>query len=144
MKFYSQKDLRWNSKKIGLSNISFGEAGCLLTSLANHDAILHGGIGRTPLQIMDIFMTAGAIDPNGMTTVEVGVKALNMKYLYSKKKPTIICLAETDCFFPKVPQHFFLLDPKTSKIIDPLDLMPDWKEKPTKYNIVSFRSLWYA
>jgi hypothetical protein len=144
---YSQKDKRWGNTTIGLSGITFEKAGCLLCSIATLDGILHGGIGRTPLEIMNIFLVAGSILKDGRLNMQSASRALNMKYEYLTKKPQGICIAETD-FYKKlgVPQHFFILDPHNSKIIDPLDTpeVINWKTKPAPYNIVSFRRLFYG
>jgi hypothetical protein len=142
--WYSQKDNRWSNTRIGSSSETFHNAGCLITSLANLDTYLHNSIGRTPLQIMNILLVDGAINSDGMLDLNAGAKALNMSYNKLYEKPDMVCIAETNAYANVAPQHFFVLNPYNSKIIDPLDLNPDWKIKPEKYNIVSYRVLKYG
>lgn len=143
--FYSQKNKEWANIKIARSNTTLGKSGCLITSCSNMDAILHNGIGRTPLQIMNIFITTAAIDNQGELTLSIGSKALNWKYTKTDKKPVNkIVIAETDCYISMgIPQHFFLINTANSKVIDPLDDEPKWKVKPAKYVIVSYRIVGY-
>jgi len=145
--WYSQKDERWAKTRIGNSNTTFEQSGCLLTTLSNLDAVYHGGIGRTPLEIMNILLLSGAMNKNGEVDLNKAAQALNMKYKYSTAKPKDICMAETNYYLKDygVPQHFFLVNPATSEVIDPLD-QPDkigWKKKPQGYKIISWRLLKY-
>jgi hypothetical protein len=145
MMFYSQNDTNWKNIKIGLSDTTFGASGCLLTSIANRDITLHNDIGRNPVQIMNILLTAGAINRDGGVDMSKAAKALYMQYKYTTDKPSGICIAETNAYSSHgIPQHFFLLNALNSKIIDPIDIHPEWKLKPDNYGIVSYRELWYA
>lgn len=141
--YFSQKDPRWRDKKVGFGGLSFGAAGCAITSVANilkwNDEV------KDPLEINNIAKNCGAFKVD-MLSFPILAKQLGYDYLKIPKTDSMFpkigqkVIAETN-YFSKVgvPQHFFLFNPSNKKRLDPLDLNPSWEEN--NYPIVSYRVL---
>lgn len=123
----SQKDPRWAKQTIGTCKDTFAQSGCKITCLASI-------AGITPLEVnKKITYTNGCL-----TVDERNAKELGLEYAgRTIKKPQEICIAETNKYAPKVPQHFFIYNPQTDEMADPLTYPCVWKKN--KYPIVSYR-----
>ena len=133
--YYSQKDSRWATKKVGYGKLTFAQAGCALTAIANK--LKFDGIEKTPLEINDIAKKCGAFNVD-MLIFPVLAEALGYKYSKQIAKPTGRQIIETN-YYAKVgvPQHFVFYNPENEKRIDSLDLEPSWEEN--NYPVVSYR-----
>lgn len=136
MTFYSQKDSRWKNAKLGNSNLNFYSYGCFVTSYAN--ILEHYGRGLTPLEVNDVGKACGAFSGANLVAQKLS-EALNLSYeRVSEYNGGGVVIVETDHYKSQgVPQHFYLLDTSTGKMVDPLSLTPDWVKN--KYNVVSYR-----
>lgn len=138
MNLYSQKDKLWADDKIGLTNLTLKNYGCLITCLAIID-------GRTPKTINQILTQNDCYEdyPHTKTKLDdylVGhqkaARALRMQYEGFSKTPKGVCIACTNYFANKgYPTHFFVWTNSKGMIIDPLD----GKMKLNKYGIISYR-----
>lgn len=128
MTYYSQKDPRWASERIGTCpNETIGKSGCKITCLASF-------CGKTPSEVNKIIPYV-----SGCLTEDVSAaKALGLQLLgKTTVKPDFDCIAETDHFkIIGVSQHFFILL-VDGRCVDPLDAIPVPKKNP--YRIVSYR-----
>ena len=128
MTYYSQKDLKWASERLGTCpNETIGKSGCKIACLASF-------CGKTPREVNKIIPYV-----SGCLTEDVSAaKALGLPFLgRSTVKPDFDCIAETDHFKSRgVLQHFFILL-SDGRCIDPLDAIPVPKKNP--YKIVSYR-----
>lgn len=125
---YSQSDPRWANHKLGTCNDTIGQSGCFITSLA---MLAY----KTPLEVNDILLKGNGFVNGCMVNSERASSLLNLSYYgISKTEPDYPCIAETNFYAPKVPQHFFIWLGQ-GKIIDPLG----GKEKDNPYPIISFR-----
>jgi hypothetical protein len=123
----SQKDPKWAKQTIGTCKDTFAQSGCKITCFS-----MIAGI--TPSEVnKKITYTNGCL-----TVDERNAKELGLEYGgRTTKKPQEICIAETNKYAPKIPQHFFLINPQTDEMADPLDYPCVWKKN--KYPIVSYR-----
>jgi len=126
--YYSQKDLKWASERLGTCpNETIGKSGCKISCLASF-------CGKTPSEVNKIIPYV-----SGCLTEDVSAaKALGLPFLgKTTVKPDFDCIAETDHFKSRgVLQHFFILL-SDGRCIDPLDAIPVPKKNP--YKIVSYR-----
>jgi len=128
MKNWSMKDKRWGEMKIGNTQLKLKDYGCLVVSLSML-------ADRFPDNVLDILNRNNCFDKNGLLISDLAAKILGLEYLGKGfTLPDHPCIAETNHFAPKIPQHFFVWL-GDSKIIDPLD----GKEKINPYHIISFR-----
>jgi len=128
MKSFSQKDKAWGNLLIGSTNLSMKLYGCFITSLSMIAE-------KPPDVVLGILNRNNAFNHEGLLLSEVAAKALGLDYGgYQAQPPNMDCIAETNHFYPTVPQHFFVLL-KSGKIIDPLDAAT----KKNPYKIVSYR-----
>ena len=128
--FYSQKDIRWATKKLGFGKTTIGSSGCFITSIGNL-------VEKTPVEINDLAKKCGAFNVD-MLNAGVLAKELGYGYVKQIRPPVNVCVAETNYYSKMgVPQHFFLFNPKNAKRVDPLDLSPGWESNT--YPIVSYR-----
>ena len=131
MQIYSQKDPRWAHKKLGTCKDTIKQSGCKITCYAYY-------ANKTPDEVNDILKKRGYVQ--GCLTVDSTASTiLGIEYNgRTDKKPVYVCIAETNHYKNKgIPQHFFLYNPKTDEMADPLDYPCQWK--PNKYKIVSYR-----
>jgi hypothetical protein len=128
--FYSQRDVKWATKKLGFGKTTIGSSGCFITSIGNI-------VEKTPIEINDLAKKCGAFNVD-MLNAGILAKYLGYGYVKQIRPPVSVCVAETN-YYKKVgvPQHFFLLNPKNSKRVDPLDIEPAWESN--NYPIVSYR-----
>ena len=129
---YSQKDPKWKDIKLGSCKDTIGQSGCFITSFCN---LLNDG--TTPKKLNTYLKDKSLYESGCMFNASHTAQYFRMTYEKTTKKPDIDCIFETDHYKSKgVPQHFCLIRPD-GKIIDPLDLYPDWKDNP--YKIISYR-----
>jgi hypothetical protein len=122
MKVYKQTDYQ---DQLGTCNDTIARSGCFITSLAML-------CGKTPPEVNNILRDNSGYSNGCMVNSDAAAKLLNLEYNgKSTTKPNYTCIAETNYYTPKVPQHFFVVQPD-GKIIDPLG-------KGIKYPIVSYR-----
>lgn len=127
----SQNDPRWKSQQLGTCTDTIGQSGCVITSIAML-------AGVTP-DIVNVALRAGNGYQDGcIVKWDVAARLLGLPYDTKRTSPVMSpCIAETNYYAPKVPQHFFIWL-GNGKIIDPLD----GKEKDaTKYPVVSYRNI---
>lgn len=128
---FSQNDPLWKNKRLGKARDTFGRSGCFVTSLS---MLANVEPERTnALFVMNGIYTAGCLIGNPQKAADV----LNIKYFgkaFDKEPPFYPCIAETNYYAPKVPQHFFVYL-GNGQIIDPID----GRQKMNKYPIVSWR-----
>jgi hypothetical protein len=132
--YFSQKDPRWASNKVGYGKMTFSQVGCLLTSVANK--LKFDGIEMTPLEVNELAKKCGAFNVD-MLNMPVLATALGYSYVRQIVKPAGRHIFETN-YYKKVntPQHFCLMS-ESGKRIDPLDLQPSWEDN--NYPVVSYR-----
>lgn len=129
---YSQKDPMWANVKIGNGKLQMRDYGCLLTSL--------GMIFKEPpYMVNSILSQIGGFNEKSEVIWSKVEKAFKVRYQYHSKDPKRLCIAETNHYKPKFPQHFVLWLGDGVRIIDPLDKEP--VEKESGYKMVSFRTL---
>ena len=130
MAYYSQRDIRWKNKRLGIcSKSTIGSAGCFITSLGNL-------IGERPDKINDKLTKQGGYSNGCLLNSHKAAEILGIRYLGKFYSPQGKCVAETDHYKSKgVPQHFVVY--RDGKMIDPLDRKPNWRR--CFYNIVSYR-----
>jgi hypothetical protein len=134
--YFSQRDKKWATKKLGFGTTTFYGYGCAITSITNlHKFFTDSNL--TPLEINEIAKNCGAFTGD---MLNFGILANKLGYKYEKlsKKPKIRCIIETN-FYKKVgvQQHFVFFNPENGKRIDSLDEVPSWEEN--NYPIVSYR-----
>jgi len=129
MRNWCQKDGRWKDLKIGNTDLTMENYGCLITSLAILD-------GRTPKEILEILNRSSAFNDKGMLYSDIASKALGFSYKGKhKESPKYECVAETNHWaYLRIPQHFFVWNPDGT-IVDPLD----GQMKTNNYEVVSYR-----
>lgn len=131
---YSQRDPKWAKEKLGSGTDTIGQSGCKLTSFCN--------LGKekewfdyTP-QSLNKLMVKEKLYTNGLLIADsVVAKYFGLTYEKTTKDPGLVCIAETNKYAPKVPQHFILWE--KGMMLDPLDLDPKWRK--STYPIVSYR-----
>lgn len=132
MIMFSQKDKRWGNLKLGGTNLKIKDYGCLLVCLSMLTE-------KPPYLLNDILRIGKAYTKDGLIIWGVASKLLRFSYEYLLKDPKKICIAETNTYAPKYPQHFVVWLGNGS-IVDPLD----GQRKPNQYNIVSYRRVDFA
>lgn len=128
MKHYRQYDY---TEHLGVcGNETIRSAGCFVTSLANL-------CGKLPPEVNLILGKGGCFTScNMLIYKEKASKLLGIEYDgITNKKPNYICIAETKD--TKAPQHFFVYNPETDEMNDPISSVRGWEDN--KYNIVSYR-----
>ena len=130
MKFYRQYD--YPAVQLGeYGGVSLATAGCFIVSLANLANIEPVTVNR--LLIKNKCFSQGNMLSNKKKTAQI----LNLEYAgRTTEKPDFICISETAD--TRAPQHFFLYDPKTGKMNDPLSKKRGWEK--CKYSIKSYRT----
>jgi len=126
MQHLLQTDPRWKNKKLGTCTDTIGQSGCFITSLAML-------ADKLPDEVNDILRDGGGYSNGCLVIADKAAKLLGLEYggKTNSFKPTVPVIAETKYFAPKVPQHFFVVNPDGS-IIDPLG-------KNINYPIISYR-----
>lgn len=129
--FYSQLD--FPNVYLGFSTKSTLKGyGCIVVSFAN-------ALGKDPAEMNKWLKENGCFlneeGKKGWLVFDRIAKALGTSYKKIFTLPSEICLAET--YDTSAPQHFFLYNPQSDTMVDPLVDNPNW-EKCT-YNIKSFR-----
>jgi len=129
MKFYRQYD--YSSDMLGESgHVTISKAGCFIVSLANLANI--DPIAVNSLLAKNHCFTQG----NMLFNKEKTANLLELKYRgRTTKKPNFICIAETHD--TPAPQHFFIYNPVTDEINDPISKKRGWEK--CKYSIKSYR-----
>jgi len=113
---------------MGNSNTTIGRSGCFITSLAMF-------CGKTPNVVNSLLTKGGGYSSGGLLNSDKAAAILGLPYHgRTGIKQSTLCIAETDHFAPKVPQHFFVWL-GDGNIIDSLD----GKKKKNPYHIVSYR-----
>lgn len=127
---YAQDDKRWADKKIGHTDLTLGKVGSLICSLGML-------LDKTPDKINDILTRNNCFNNVGELYCDQAAKALGLSYAWEKDAPGVAAIAETEHFRNQgVAQHFFLVSPEGTKILDPLD---GQEKVPNPYKIVSYR-----
>lgn len=125
MEHLLQCDSRWGGKNLGTCTDTICQSGCMITCLAML-------CGKLPNEVNDILRDNGGYSNGCLVIAEKAAELLGLDYngiIYTR--PDYPCIAETNYFAPKVPQHFFIINPDGS-ILDPLG-------KNINYPIVSYR-----
>jgi hypothetical protein len=90
-----------------------------------------------PLELNEWLILKGCYTQGCLMNAPKAAGLLGMTYAKTNQDPKTTCIFETDHYKKVgVPQHFCLIR-KDGKIVDPLDLKPNWKKNP--YHIVSWR-----
>lgn len=126
----SQTEAQWKDKKLGFSNLTIGQAGCVVTSIGNMTS-LHPDYVNDQLKAHGGFQGAAVV-------WNVAANLWNLQYNYNTdhadKYP---CIAVTD-HYKRIgyPTHFFLMI-SPDYIIDPLN----GQTEKNPYNIIGYRNL---
>jgi hypothetical protein len=129
--FYSQRNPKWASVKLGNSKLTIGSDGCLVTAINN----IYPELG-TPIDINNKILNAGGFTANGEILPTIADKALGLKWKGHTTNPISICIAKV--MMGKFG-HYITYNPKDKTILDPWDLNVVWK--PNNYKII-FYSVW--
>lgn len=124
MKHYCQLEY---SHRINGTSSTMHDYGCYITSLAMLLEIEPPALLR---QLEEANCFYGDLLIN-----DAAAETLGLSYTYTKEKPFIICIAETNIV--GAGQHFFVYNPADDMMADPLDRTKKWRKN--KYNIVSYR-----
>lgn len=115
---YSQKSYK---DKLGTCSETIATSGCLLTSCTNLFPRLID-FSMNPKELNAYCKKNGLYFNGCMLNSDGLAKKFKLTYTKTTKKSKITCIAETDHYKASgFPQHFFMYDPKTDMIIDPLD-----------------------
>ena len=133
--FFSQLD--YGHVFLGNSTVStLAGYGCIVVSIENGT-----GAESSPTEMNEFLKRSNCFstEPNkkGWLNFWAVASAFNTTYEKTTTKPSQICLVETSD--TNTLQHFFLYDPATDEMVDPLDREPEWRKRT--YNIVSYRVL---
>lgn len=126
-----QNDPRWRNIQLGsCPGETIGRSGCLITCYAMLS-------GKTPPEVNSILTQKNGYQMGCLVYQSRACELLDLTNGGTTKLPQVTpCIAETNHFAPKVPQHFFIwLGDGT--ILDPLD----GKKKTNPYKIVSYRNI---
>lgn len=136
--FYSQKDPRWATQKLGTGNKTLGQAACFITSIGNL-LNYNSQADFTPPEMNALGIKHGFFTNGDMLVAPKVATFFGYPYERTTVAPDEVCIIETNAYAKVgVPQHFCLYDPETKKRVDPLDYPnPTWE--PNTYHIVSYR-----
>jgi hypothetical protein len=125
-----QSDPRWGSLRLGTGNGTIGQVGCFITALSS--------LAHTTPDVTNKLMTEqGGYLYGNLVVSSKAARILDLPYegrVASSPLQTRLCIAETNHFAPRVPQHFFVWL-GDGRIMDPLD----GQIKSNPYKLVSFR-----
>lgn len=128
---YSQKDKRWGATRMGKGKLFIKDYGCLITCL--------GMLFNQPPGVVNTLLTIKKGYTSDSKVIWAVVEDLfTVKYRHTTKDPKRLCIAETNHYRPKYPQHFVLWV-GDGTIVDPIDLDP--APKINTYLITSYRVL---
>lgn len=134
MSYYSQHTPGYEKIKLGSCTDTLWQSACFLTSFCNLGLELEW-FSYTPVAMNKLFTREKLWGGGCLLVCPTVAKYFGLTYAKLTKDPGTICIAETNKYAPKVPQHFFVYE--KGMILDPLDQTPAWK--PNKYPIVSYR-----
>ena len=141
MSYYSQHTPGYNDRKnpamfLGTCADTLWQSACFLTSFCNLGKELEW-FDYNPVTMNKLFITNKLFANGCMLVCQTVAKHFGLTYEKFTSDPGVICIAETNKYAPKVPQHFFVYE--KGMIIDPLDPPETIKWKPNTYPLVSFR-----
>lgn len=134
MSYYSQHTPGYDKIKLGTCPDTLWQSACFLTSFCNLGRELEW-FDYSPVSMNKLFISEKLWSGGCLLVCPTVAKHFGLTYEKLVKDPGTICIAETNKYAPKVPQHFFLYE--NGMIIDPLDPKPEWKKNT--YPIVSYR-----
>lgn len=139
MIYFSQHNPVYKKIKLGTCRNTIWQSGCKLCSLAM--LTYNDPIKLNEYLIDNNLYTRGCLIDDAKVSKALGIKFGGR----TVKKPKFICMAETNHFAPKVPQHFFVFAPKgtvsevSDLMLDPLDNYKTMSWQPVKYKVKSYR-----
>ncbi len=109
---YSQRDPAYKDTLLPLSNLTIGNDGCLLCSMATLGQV-------SPVNLLN---TVGGFVQGGLVVPDTLAKVMGMFYVGSTTVPPKgWCIGRTDAYASKgYPTHFLCVNVDTNQMVDPL------------------------
>ena len=131
---YSQS--AYPTTPLGSCSVTIKQDGCFMVSFCNLGNQM-GWFNFDPIALNNLFKHNGGFVSGCSLNCPGVANAFKLNYVKQTTVPDVMCIIETDAYTKLgFPQHFCLWRPD-GKIVDPLNLNPDWHTN--NYHIVSYR-----